>query len=578
MASPAERPWMVSPAERPWMVSPAERPWMVSPAERPWMVSPAERPWMVSPAERPWMVSPAERLWMGLAQQNLLGWPGDGSFRGWLCGRNLRGWSCERGSRGAWARAAFAFGESGLGTWRLLLLAALLLLGVPRCFAHPMGNFSINHYAGIRLERDAVQVLYIIDQAEIPTFQALSDAGIAVAPLPDPKDASVRPLLAGFAAAWSRGLLLQVNGQTVVLHPVAQTLLFPPGAGGLATMKIAVVYRGKVQSAADGMYSLRYRDGNFAGHAGWKEIVVAAGSGVELSGGNAFRQDRSDQLSNYPTDLLNSPPQDLTAELRYTAVAAAVAPSSAAATPFPAAATPFQPATPHPAGTKATAPRDAMGAATKAAVGATTNAAVGAAANAAMGAATTNVARGAGAPNTPAVPAKAQAAGTAAHSSAQVPAAATPPAVVQSEQAPPYTEAGGTDGRAPEIHLQANRQATPRSRFTELMANRELGAVVSADRRAARCRSWSGARAGTRAWENDRGRLPGGFTRTCTPCRGPGSAGHGGAHCRRVPAGHGGAVRVAPHCAGADLPVAQHCLRAGDCGVGGLPVSCVPGR
>ena len=38
--------------------------------------------------------------------------------------------------------------------------------------AHPLGNFTINHYAGIRVEPDRILLDVVIDQAEIPTFQA----------------------------------------------------------------------------------------------------------------------------------------------------------------------------------------------------------------------------------------------------------------------------------------------------------------------------------------------------------------------------------------------------------------------
>ena len=44
--------------------------------------------------------------------------------------------------------------------------------------AHPMGNFSINHYAGISVEPGFIEVRYLIDMAEIPTYQEILNAGI----------------------------------------------------------------------------------------------------------------------------------------------------------------------------------------------------------------------------------------------------------------------------------------------------------------------------------------------------------------------------------------------------------------
>jgi high-affinity nickel-transport protein len=210
-------------------------------------------------------------------------------------------------------------------------IALLLAMWAGSCLAHPMGNFSINHYAGIRVERGFVEVRYIIDLAEIPTYQEIQNAGI-VARL---GDATLPPYLKQQAAAWEKGIRLEIDGQAVRLAPVSESVIFPPGAGGLPTMKIGVVYRGAVRGAAEGAKKLhlRYADGNFEGHAGWKEIVVTAGRGVTLAGTEQFQIDRSAQLTDYPTNLLNSPPQDLEAEFDYSVEAVPVAVASG--TPAP---------------------------------------------------------------------------------------------------------------------------------------------------------------------------------------------------------------------------------------------------
>jgi ABC-type nickel/cobalt efflux system permease component RcnA len=206
--------------------------------------------------------------------------------------------------------------------WLLLLLA----LGTARIgYAHPMGNFSINHYAGIRLEKDAVELRYIIDQAEIPTYQQIQEAGI-VAQVGDP---SLRPYLARQAALWKGSLLVEIDGEPVRLATVSQTVIFPPGAGGLPTMKIGVIYRGTYHPKSRDVH-LRYRDDNFPGHAGWKEIVITAADGVDLGAVRPYKLDRSDELTNYPTDLLNSPPQDLEAAFTFTVPAPVVSVAAAA--------------------------------------------------------------------------------------------------------------------------------------------------------------------------------------------------------------------------------------------------------
>jgi nickel/cobalt transporter (NicO) family protein len=57
----------------------------------------------------------------------------------------------------------------------LLLLFGLIALAHPAgAFAHPLGNFTINRYSRIERSGDRIYVLYVLDMAEIPTYQAKS--------------------------------------------------------------------------------------------------------------------------------------------------------------------------------------------------------------------------------------------------------------------------------------------------------------------------------------------------------------------------------------------------------------------
>src|SRR5881396_3652994 len=69
------------------------------------------------------------------------------------------------------ARVSHLFLAGLLTTWTISMTPLPTL-------AHPMGNFSISHYAGIRVEQDGVEVQYLIDMAEIPTFQEIQENGI----------------------------------------------------------------------------------------------------------------------------------------------------------------------------------------------------------------------------------------------------------------------------------------------------------------------------------------------------------------------------------------------------------------
>ncbi|WP_051978506.1 nickel/cobalt transporter [Edaphobacter aggregans] len=191
--------------------------------------------------------------------------------------------------------------------------------------AHPMGNFSISHYAGIRIESGEVEIRYLIDMAEIPTFQEIQHSGITARS----DDPNLTNYLAIRAREFGNGLKLSINGQSLRLRPVSQQVIFPPGAGNLPTMKLGFVFRAKMpEDCMTENCQLDYQDVNLADRAGWKEITVSHAQEVTLTSSTVPDHDRSGQLSNYPTDLLNSPPQDLQAKIVFAANHAKALPSS----------------------------------------------------------------------------------------------------------------------------------------------------------------------------------------------------------------------------------------------------------
>src|SRR5271165_6523912 len=95
----------------------------------------------------------------------------------------------------------------------LTLIAMILAFCSSTSFAHPMGNFSISHYSAITVQGDSVDVLYLIDMAEIPTFQEMQEAGLT-ARLDDPKLQSYLTAKSGELAS---GLTLTVDGHKVML-------------------------------------------------------------------------------------------------------------------------------------------------------------------------------------------------------------------------------------------------------------------------------------------------------------------------------------------------------------------------
>ena len=60
------------------------------------------------------------------------------------------------------------------------LALGALLVAAPAAFAHPLGNFSINHLTQVSVSRDRIDLRYVLDQAEIPTFQERGRSEAAV--------------------------------------------------------------------------------------------------------------------------------------------------------------------------------------------------------------------------------------------------------------------------------------------------------------------------------------------------------------------------------------------------------------
>jgi len=167
----------------------------------------------------------------------------------------------------------------------LLALACGVLVRPGGADAHPLGNFTVNHYAGLELAGSRVYVRFVLDLAEIPTFQ---------------EGARVRA--PGYAAAVARELELRVDGTRAPLRLLAHRTSSRPGAGGLPTLRFEAVYR-----AARTGTALSFSDRTFARRIGWREITVSARDGARLVHASVPSGSSSDELRVYPQQLLASP-------------------------------------------------------------------------------------------------------------------------------------------------------------------------------------------------------------------------------------------------------------------------------
>ena len=210
----------------------------------------------------------------------------------------------------------------------LSLLGAVLAVLVPAAvLAHPLGNFTINHFAAVRVAPDRVSLDVVIDRAEIPAFQEqqrLDTDGNGVLSSAE---------LAGQAAAACRSLALDlrlvVGGTAISPSLAAAGLAMPPGAGGLPTMRLVCGYEAALAAPIASATTVTFEDRSFAERTGWREIVIV-GDGLLVDGApstDAAAAGTSARLTAYPEDLLAQP-------LDTSAVSVAVAPGSARLAPW----------------------------------------------------------------------------------------------------------------------------------------------------------------------------------------------------------------------------------------------------
>jgi nickel/cobalt transporter (NicO) family protein len=197
-------------------------------------------------------------------------------------------------------------------------LVALLLVTAGPAAAHPLGNFSVNHLDVVTISRDRVHVHYVLDQAEIPTFQ---ERGL-----------TAHDVLARKRAEVARGVTLRVDGRAVALRLApGGALSHPMGQGGLRTTRVEL----DLVAPTRGARAVALDDATFPDRVGWRAVVVAPGRGTAVRS-SVPAQDPTGGLRRYPRSLLATPFHVRTARFAVApgagTVSAPRAPGAAAAT------------------------------------------------------------------------------------------------------------------------------------------------------------------------------------------------------------------------------------------------------
>ena len=180
-------------------------------------------------------------------------------------------------------------------------LAMALAANPVAASAHPLGNFTTNHYIGVTVSAESIDLDIVVDVAEIPSIELLGrldtdgDGTLNASETDAGRRAICAERLPQIAA--------RVDGEALDLDLWAAGLQQRRGAGGLATVRVVCEAHAANPSLA--ALTLEIGDSGSPEALGWREIVVR-GNGYDTDPADADL-DVADRLTSYPTDLLSQP-------------------------------------------------------------------------------------------------------------------------------------------------------------------------------------------------------------------------------------------------------------------------------
>ena len=187
----------------------------------------------------------------------------------------------------------------------LVLTCSALAVLTRSASAHPLGNFTINHYSRIELAGDALRVRYVLDLAEVPSVQETraadtdGDGSVSPAEWDAYKQRKVSEIM--------QQLDLSIDGQKVELEPTDTLVAQPIGQADIPLVRVEAWFKAVRPIAPNVQHQAVFRDRSDPARLGWREIVVHAGRGAAVSDANAPPQDVSNELRSYPDELLQNP-------------------------------------------------------------------------------------------------------------------------------------------------------------------------------------------------------------------------------------------------------------------------------
>jgi ABC-type nickel/cobalt efflux system permease component RcnA len=190
-----------------------------------------------------------------------------------------------------------------LGAGLAVALLTVLVFGVAgAAHAHPLGNFSVNRFAAVEVGLERVALRYVVDMAEVPTFQEMTTIDADGDETATPAELNVYAHDLGVRLR--HGLHLEIDGRPARLDPAGATASLRSGQAGLDVLRVEIRY---VAPLAREDASIRFADSNYSDRIGWREIVAYGVGGQGIAGSSVPSASASDELRAYPEDLLSSP-------------------------------------------------------------------------------------------------------------------------------------------------------------------------------------------------------------------------------------------------------------------------------
>jgi ABC-type nickel/cobalt efflux system permease component RcnA len=194
----------------------------------------------------------------------------------------------------------------------ILLLIAFAAITVK---THPLGNFSVNQYSRLEIEKSRVKIRLVLDLAEIPTFQASGE-------IDADKDSTLsKAELQAYAEKitpnYTENLLLYVNDYAIQLQPRIESANLQEGSGNLPILRIVWDSTGDLPNL-NSINKVSFENKNNAERIGWNEIVIQRTSGINVFDSTAYGSGVTDELKAYPQESLSAPLSERSAEFSFT--------------------------------------------------------------------------------------------------------------------------------------------------------------------------------------------------------------------------------------------------------------------